>query len=149
VDLQPDRLVAHGTQLGASYRLDYSLETGAGFISDRLQLECRTAGGTRTADLQRGSKPLRGAVLDLDLGFSPLFNSLPVLRDRLHEGGEARDYTMAWVGVPDLKVSESRQRYIPLEAHVVRFRSGTFSADIEFDADGFVVRYPGLAERVS
>jgi hypothetical protein len=88
-------------------------------------------------------------VLDLDLGFSPLFNSLPVLRDRLHEGGEARDYTMAWVGVPDLKVSESRQRYIPLEAHVVRFRSGTFSADIEFDADGFVVRYPGLAERVS
>jgi hypothetical protein len=56
---------------------------------------------------------------------------------------------MTWVGVPEFAVSESRQRYIPLDHNTVRFRSGPFEADIEFDADGFVVRYPGLAERVS
>ena len=75
--------------------------------------------------------------------------SLPVLRHALHRGGEARDLTMAWVSVPDLAVSASEQRYEPLDRDVVRFRSGAFSADLELDADGFVVRYPGLAERVA
>ena len=126
------------------------METGSRFVSDRLRLECRRAGGTRTLDLRRGSAPLKGEILDLDLGFSPFFNSLPVLRDALHEGGgAARDYVMAWVAVPELAVSRSRQRYVPLERGTVRFRSGSFTADIEFDADGFVLAYPGLAERVS
>jgi len=149
VDLQGDRLAAQGTQLGLDYRLDYALETGSRFVSDRLRLECRRAGGTRTLDLRRGSAPLKGEILDLDLGFSPLFNSLPVLRDALHEGGAARDYVMAWVAVPQPAVSRSRRRYVPLERGTVRFRSGSFTADIEFDADGFVLAYPGLAERVS
>ena len=56
---------------------------------------------------------------------------------------------MAFVNVPEFSVQRSVQRYVPLDRGVVRFRSGTFTADIEFDADGFVVRYPGLAERVS
>jgi hypothetical protein len=30
----------------------------------------------------------------------------------------------------------------------VRYRSGSFVADLNFDADGFIVRYEGLAERV-
>jgi hypothetical protein len=149
VDLRSDRLSAQGTQLGGDYRLDYTLETSAGFISERLQLECRTTRGTRAVDLRRGRKPLLGEVLDVDLGFSPLFNSLPVLRDRLHEGGDPHDYVMAWVAVPELSVSKSPQRYLPLDRRIVRFRSGTFTADIEFDADGVVARYPGLAERVS
>jgi uncharacterized protein len=149
VELGGGRLSAQGTQLGGGHRLEYVLETGEGFVSERLQLACRTRDGTRTLDLRRGSVPLVGEVLDLDLGYSPLFNSLPVLRDRLHEGGEAHDYVMAWVAVPELSVSESRQHYSPLGDGLVRFRSGTFSADVEFDADGFVVRYPGLAERVT
>ena len=148
VDLQADRLAVQGTQLGADYRLDYVLDTGARFVSERLWLECRHAGGTRTLELRRGSKPLKGEILDVDLGFSPLFNSLPVLRDRLHEGGETREYVMAWVAVPELTVSRSRQRYVPLERGRVRFRSGSFSADLQFDRDGFVVTYPGLAEKV-
>jgi hypothetical protein len=149
VELERDRLGAQGTQLGAGYRVDYALETGARFVSERLWLECRSERGTRALDLRRGSAPLKGEILDPDLGFSPLFNSLPVLRDRLHEGGDSRDYVMAWVAVPELTVSRSRQRYVPLERGTVRFRSGTFAADIEFDRDGFVVSYPGLAERVS
>jgi hypothetical protein len=114
-----------------------------------LLLECRRGGGTRTLELRRGSGPLKGEILDVDLAFSPLFNSLPVLRDRLHQRGVARDYVMALVGVPNLAVSKSEQRYLPLEDGTVRFRSGSFSADIEFDQDGFVRSYPGLAERAS
>jgi uncharacterized protein len=149
VDLSDDRLTARGTQLRAGYSLSYVLETSHMFVSERLVAEVETVHGAGTLDLRRGTKPLKDDVLDLDLQASPLFNSLPVLRDGLHEGGEAREYTMAFVRVPELSVERSVQRYVPLERGVVRYRSGTFTADIEFDADGFVVRYPGLAERVS
>jgi uncharacterized protein len=149
VDLHDDRLSARGTQLCAGYSLSYAVETSSMFVSEHLGAEVETEHGVGTLDLRRGTKPLRDDVLDLDLQSSPLFNSLPVLRDRLHEGGEARDYTMAFVAVPELSVQRSEQRYVPLGRGIVRFRSGTFTADLEFDRDGFVVRYPGLAERVT
>jgi hypothetical protein len=149
VDLAADRLTARGTQLRAGYRLSYVLETSQMFVSERLRAEVETAHGVGTIDLRRGTKPLKDDVLDLDLAASPLFNSLPVLRDRLHEGGDARDYTMAFVRVPELSAERSAQRYVPLGRGVIRYRSGSFTADLEFDRDGFVVRYPGLAERVT
>jgi hypothetical protein len=149
VDLGDDRLTARGTQLRPDYSLSYVLETSVMFVSEHLHAEVETAQGAGRLDLRRGTKPLRGDVLDLDLQASPLFNSLPVLRDRLHEGGDAREYAMAFVNVPELSIVRSAQRYVPLGRGVVRFRSGTFTADIEFDADGFVLRYPGLAERVT
>jgi uncharacterized protein len=148
VELEDDRLSARGTQLRSSYRLEYVVETGSMFVSELLRAEVETVHGIGTLDLRRGTKPLRDDVLDLDLQASPLFNSLPVLRDRLHEGGDARDYTMAFVRVPELAVERSQQRYVPLGRGAVRFRSGSFTADLEFDRDGFVTRYPGLADRV-
>jgi len=149
VDVLEDRLSAHGTQLRPGYRLSYALHTSSRFVSERLHAEVETSSGVRTLDLRRGTSPLKDDVLDLDLQASPLFNSLPVLRDGLHEGGDARAYTMAFVNVPELSVTRSAQRYVPLERRVVRYRSGAFTADLEFDEDGFVVRYPGLAERVT
>ena len=149
VDLGEDRLTARGTQLRADYSLSYVLETSQLFVSEHLRAEVETVHGAGSVDLRRGTTPLKDDVLDLDLQASPLFNSLPVLRDRLHEGGDAREYTMAFVRVPELSVQRSAQQYVPLGRGLVRFRSGSFTADIEFDADGFVVRYPGLAERVS
>jgi hypothetical protein len=136
-ELEGRELYATGTQIGVEpepYELRYSLEP------TRLRLEI--VGGT-SADIG-----LDGADF-LDLGFSPLTNSLPVLEYGLHEGGEARDFVMSLVTVPDLRVSRSEQRYEPFGPGLVRFRAGDFTAMLEFDADGFVDRYPGLAERVS
>ena len=151
VQVAADRLTARGTQIGSEpepYRLEYVVETGAGFVSDRLQVEVELAGGLGSLELRRGRKPLTDEVLDVDLGFSPLFNSFPVLRYGLHRGGDARDLTMAFVSVPDLSVSRSQQRYVPLSRGRVRYRSGSFSAELELDPDGFVARYAQLAERV-
>src|SRR5262249_12008313 len=121
--------VAAGTQLGVTYELRYRLEHG------RLHLELV---GERTLDLE-----LDGADF-FDLGWSPLFNSLPVLRDRLLHPGPPRNYRMRWVDVPSLTVHLSEQRYEPLGDGVVRFRSGDFVSDITFDSDGFVLSYPGI-----
>jgi hypothetical protein len=88
-----------------------------------------------------------GDVDFFDLGWSPLFNSLPVIRDRLLESGPAGEYVMRWVDVPSLEVTRSEQRYEPLGNGLIRFRSGSFTADIQFDENEFVLDYPGIARR--
>ena len=133
VDFEGGEVRASGTQIGAAYELRYALEP------DHLELELV---GQRTLEVRLGD-------LDFfDLGLSPLFNSLPVWRDRLFEDGNARDYVMRFVTVPDLHVVESQQRYEPLGGRRLRYRSGDFAAELDFDDDGLVVSYQGLAERV-
>lgn len=123
-------LAARGTQVGVAYELRYELEPG------RLRVEV-----VNGPSLDLG---LDGADF-FDLGYSPLFNSLPVLAGL----EQTADFVMAFVDVPSLEVSRSEQRYEPIGENVVRYSSGSFVAEIEFDADGLVTRYEGLAERVS
>jgi hypothetical protein len=96
---------------------------------------------------------LNGA-LDCDLGECPLTNTMPVLRRGLLRASDPVDFVMAWVSVPDLNVRRSDQRYTFLESEanggaLIRYESGTFRADVRFDADGVVVDYPGLGTRLS
>ena len=126
-----DPFRARGTQIGVLYELRYELD------GDRLS--ALVVGGD-SCELELGGTDF------FDLGYSPLFNTLPVLRHGLHRGGEPRDFVMRWV--PELEVSRSEQRYEPLAPGRVRYRAGSFAADLELDDDGFVVRYPGLAERI-
>ena len=129
-----NQLSAVGTQLGAVYELRYELEPA------RLALEV-VGGRSLEVDLSDADF--------FDVGWSPLFNSLPVIRDGLLEPGGPRDYVMQWVDVPSLEVSVSQQRYEPLGNGIVRFSSGSFTADIRFDEDGFVTSYPGIATRAA
>jgi hypothetical protein len=133
VERNGSSLTAEGTQLGAGYELHYRL------TSRMLSLELV---GERSLEVELGDADF------FDLGWSPLFNSLPVLRDDLLRGGPARDYVMRWVDVPTLEVSRSAQRYEPLGGGLVRFSAGGFEADIRFDEDGYVVDYPGIGSRV-
>jgi hypothetical protein len=133
VRLEAGEVRASGTQIGVAYELRYELEP------EVLELELV---GQRSLEVELGG-------LDFfDLGLSPLFNSLPVWRDGLLDDGEARDYVMRFVSVPDLRIAESQQRYEPLAGRRLRYRSGDFQAELEFDDDGLVIRYEGLAERV-
>jgi Putative glycolipid-binding len=125
-------LTAVGTQLGAVYELRYRLEP------DSLALDLV---GQRSVELKLGDADF------FDLGWSPLFNSLPVVRDALLQIGPPRVYMMSWVDVPSLEVSRSTQRYEPLGNGLVRFTAGEFTADIRFDEAGFVLDYPGIATR--
>ena len=133
VGVRNGELVAEGTQLGAAYELRYRLRPST------LTLDLV---GERSLELELGDADF------FDLGLSPLFNSLPVLRDGLLRSGSARTYEMRWVDVPSLQVERSEQRYEPLGDNAVRYVSGTFAAEIAFDDAGFVVDYPGLARRV-
>ena len=138
VEIEGKTLRARGTQIGVRpqpYELRYELEPG------HLSLEVV---GERALDLE-----LPEWADYFDLGFSPVFNSLPVLE---HGVDEAHDYVMAWVSVPDLEVRRSDQRYEPVRPGVVRYRGShrpnTPYFDLELDDDGLVIVYPTLAERV-
>jgi uncharacterized protein len=149
IELFDDGLRATGTQIGADYRVDYELDaTGEGFATNSLIVTARGEGWSRALTLRREQM---GDAIDCDLALSPLTNAMPVLRHGLHEQPGSADFTMAWVDVPSLTVHESAQRYEHVAPGVVRYvdrgEFDGFTADLELDRDGLVVRYPGLAER--
>jgi uncharacterized protein len=163
IDLDEQGVMATGVQLGVdpqAYLLEYRLDVPSDWVTRRLDLQASGAGWRRSLSLEHDGHgrwtadgerlaDLDGA-LDCDLAFSPLTNLMPVRRSGLHERAGSADFVMAWVSVPDLKVHAAPQRYEHVRPGVVRFVSldSDFTAELELDGDGLVVRYPGLAERV-
>jgi uncharacterized protein len=151
-----------------SARLSVSIE-GAGWLRS-LKLE-RAAGqwhvtageqgdldaalmheGHPRADLPGAEEPGRLApALDVDLGYSPLTNTLPIRRLGLRTAaaGTTQTLTMAWVMVPSLAVVPAKQTYTVLGPGSIRYASGDFSADLSVDGEGYVTHYPGLARLVT
>ncbi|MFI7356000.1 putative glycolipid-binding domain-containing protein [Streptomyces avidinii] len=162
-ELTGRRLTAHGRAVGLvpePYWVTYALETGEDYVTSRLHVTADLGTGTRSLDLRNDAgrwtvdgahRPDLDGALDCDLGLCPLTNTMPVLRHDLlrRPGGGPHEFLMAWVSVPDLTVGANRQTYTPL-AHDgpgarIRYASGDFTSDIEFDEHGLVLDYPELA----
>ncbi|SCF26133.1 hypothetical protein GA0070563_10796 [Micromonospora carbonacea] len=121
------------------------------------------AAGHPAAGLPGTDDPERLAdAVDVDLGGSPLFNTLPVRRLGLTaasptttsspaaaEPGAAHRITVAWVQVPSLMVLPAEQVYAALGPGRVRFASETFTTELAVDPGGWVLHYPGLADRIA
>jgi hypothetical protein len=89
-------------------------------------------------------------LVDVDLGFSPVTNTLPIRR--LDPAiGEAVAVTAAWVRFPELTVEPLSQRYIRLAERRYRYESagGAFVAEIEVDDLGLVTTYEGGWRRIA
>jgi hypothetical protein len=78
--------------------------------------------------------------LDIDLGWTPSTNTLPIRRLGL-EVGAAESITAAWVRFPELTVETLQQSYQRLAERRWRYSSESFVADLEVDAAGIVLRY--------
>ena len=150
-------LRAVGVQIGSEYQVDYGLETDPGLLTRRFVVTVKDAEGERGVLLERSEEdgawsangtPVVGFedAVDIDLALSPLTNFMPIAR----LGDEPTEHVMAWVDVPSLDVTRSRQRYEPLGPRRVRFveLDSEFTAELDLDADGFVMHYPDLAGRV-
>jgi hypothetical protein len=108
------------------------------------------AAGHPRAGLPGAEDPQRlASALDVDLGYSPLTNTLPLRRLGPLEPNVSHPIEVAWILLPSLEVVPSTQTYTGLGSDRVRFTSGSFTTDITVDPDGYVVHYPGLAERVA
>jgi hypothetical protein len=179
VRLEANRLTARSVAIGDDplpYRVDFELETGRAFRTERLRLDASGDGWSRSLVLLRdgeghwlaetgtegdaelpapgGDMALVDGALDCDIAHSPVTNSMPVLRHDLLARPGSHDFLMAWVSLPDLAVRPSRQRYVSAAdvaaTGVVRYVSldGTFEADLTFDPDGLVIDYPELGRRI-
>jgi len=85
--------------------------------------------------------------LDVDLGFSPSTNVLPIRRLRLKPGAR-REVTACWVEFPSLAVRPLPQVYEKKDRRTVHYesRGGRFHRDLEVASNGMVISYPGLWE---
>jgi hypothetical protein len=166
VELGDGVLSARGSAIRAApepWTVSYELETTEGFVTTSLAVSAWGADWSRSLELRRGAGgawsaepggmlPELDGVLDCDLAYCCLTNTMPVLRNRLHGRVGSVNLVVAWVSLPDLAVHVSRQRYTHIArasgGAVVKFESGRYAADVEFDSAGFVHDYPGLARRV-
>jgi RNA polymerase sigma-70 factor, ECF subfamily len=84
--------------------------------------------------------PALDRCIDVDLGFSPSTNTLPIRRLGLPVGGEA-SVRAAWVRFPQFTIEPFDQTYQRIEDRLWRYRSGTFAATLEVDGQGLVRKY--------
>jgi hypothetical protein len=106
-----------------------------------------------TADRQwhLDGRPQAGVegCIDVDLAFTPSTNALPLHRLALAPGQEAA-VRAAWLSFPGFALEPLDQVYRRTGPAAYRFESGqgSFAADLEVDAEGFVRRYAGRWELV-
>lgn len=95
------------------------------------------------------NQTVEGAV-DIDLGWSPSTNTLPVRRLALDRGQTSGEFIAAWVRFPDLTLQPLPQEYLRLDGRLYRYssRGGAFVADLTVDDDGLVLDYEGFWRRV-
>jgi hypothetical protein len=91
--------------------------------------------------------PAVGGYVDLDLGFSPSTNLLPIRRLDLPVGQEAV-VRAAWLGFPSLALEPLEQVYRRIDATTYRYESagGRFATELQVNASGLVTRYPSFWE---
>jgi hypothetical protein len=95
------------------------------------------------------SAPDLAGALDVDLGFTPATNTLPIRRLALVVG-ESAPVRSAWIRFPELRLEPLEQTYTREAEVTFRYRAlvddEPFIAQLDVDAFGRVVRYEGLWE---
>jgi uncharacterized protein len=153
-----------GTVIGASeeapFEVRYSVHCDEGWTTARVVVTARIGTDTREVGLvvDDGGRWLLGTdeaelpdvmqSVDVDLGFTPATNTLPIRRLGL-EIGDSRDVLATWVRFPELTVEPFPQRYTRLAERRYLYESLTsdFKAELTVDDLGLVIEYAGLWER--
>ena len=93
--------------------------------------------------------PALSGAIDVDLGFTPATNTLPIRRLQL-EVGESAPVTSAWLRFPELVLQPLEQTYTRESENRFRYHAivdaESFTALLDTDAFGRVLHYEGLWE---
>jgi hypothetical protein len=94
--------------------------------------------------------PNLGGCLDVDLQGTPFTNMLAIRRLGLAIGDSA-EIKLAYIEIPNLRLTTSRQRYTRLTSSRYQFESleDGFKAELDVDEDGLVLTYEGLWKRAT
>jgi uncharacterized protein len=137
----------------------YEIFCDSSFSTKAAQVWLRTQGGERTLEINvdngrwhengRESPRVRGA-LDIDLGWSPCTNTLPIRRLGLKLGQSSGEVIAAWVRFPELVLEPLPQEYFRISESRYRYssRGGAFTAELLVDEHGMVMNYERFWRRV-
>jgi hypothetical protein len=155
------RIVAAATGSHPAFSASYDLVTDEAGGTKRLSLTVTLAERERQLSIARdeenmwlvqdhGGQSNRSAydgALDVDLYFSPFFNALPIRRTGLYRGTESVALPVVYVTLPELAVNPATITYSSA-ADGIKLHSPAADTTVTVDSDGFILDYPGLAERI-
>ncbi len=166
VQLSGNRIKAAGRVIGGAcsdhpaFSASYDLVTDENGVTRRLSLRTFVAGGEKQASISRDAegywmvenssnhqRSTYNGALDVDVVFSPFFNTLPIRRLGLHLDSIDMHVPVVYVNLLDLSIQEASLTYSS-GADGIHVLSPVSSSSVTVDPDGFLLDYPGLAERI-
>jgi uncharacterized protein len=169
VQLSGHRIKAYG-RIGAAatpshpaFSASYDLVTDDRGATKRLSLTVTLAERERQLSIARDEENMwlvqdhqnqskRAAydgALDVDVIFSPFFNALPIRRTGLYERADSIALSVVYVRLPDLSVEQVAISYSSAGPGAgIKLVSPVADTTISVDDEGFILDYPGLAERI-
>jgi uncharacterized protein len=120
-------------------------------IGEQRMVELLSNGRGKWTDASGNALPDLDGAIDVDISGTPFTNTLPIRRLQLARGHSA-EIRAAYVHVPSLNIVRDPQRYTclePLRRYRYESLDSDFVREIEVDADGLVVTYPGLFKRLA
>ncbi|WP_442791256.1 putative glycolipid-binding domain-containing protein [Mycobacterium sp. Aquia_216] len=156
------RIVAAATATNPGFGAFYEVQTDESGATKRFGLTITLAERERqlaiardeenmwmVTDHQGERREAYNGALDVDVVFSPFFNALPIRRLGLHERAETITLPVVYVNVPDMTVTAATVSYTGQGGpEGIKLHSPVADTTVSVDSDGFIVDYPGLAERI-
>jgi uncharacterized protein len=159
-----DEWIFRGTILtlahDAAAEARYEITCDRSFCTKAANISLRDATGERALQIAaengrwyengRENQTVVGAI-DIDLGWSPSTNTLPIKRLKLENGRSSGQFVAAWVRFPELTLQPLPQEYLRLADRQYRYssRGGAFVANLSVDDDGLITEYEGFWLRVN
>lgn len=158
------RIAAAASEAGPAFSASYDLVTDDAGATRRFSLDVSLPERERQLSIARDeenkwlvtsfegeSRDAYDGALDVDMLLSPFFNTLPIRRLGLHTRAQSVLVPVLYVSLPDLTVTAAHVKYTsgdPDAGGGIKVKSPGGKATVVVDADGFIVDYPGLAERI-
>ncbi len=158
----PDEWLFRGTILtladDIATEARYEITCDHAFRTQRANVSVRDETGDRSLQIEAQdnrwfengteNQTVAGAI-DIDLGWSPSTNTLPIRRLGLNVGQTSGEFIAAWVRFPELTLQPLPQEYLRLGDRKYRYssRGGTFVAELLVDEHDLVLNYQGFWQR--
>lgn len=154
------RIVAGATNAHPAFSASYDLVTDETGATLRLSLSLTLAERDRQLSIARDEENMwsvtdhqgssRGAydgALDVDMVFSPFFNALPIRRTGVYKSPQSVTVPVVYVSLPELAVKPAMIGYTS-GPDGIKLHSPVADTTVTVDENGFILDYPGLAERI-
>lgn len=158
------RIVAGAAGSHPAFSASYDLVTDEAGATKRLSLTVTLAERERQLSVARDeenmwlvqdhsgqSRAAYDGAVDVDVIFSPFFNALPIRRTGLYTKTDSVVLPVVYVTLPDLVVKPAIISYSSdggASGAGIKVHSPVADTTITVDSAGFILDYPGLAERI-